>query len=139
MVTFITVIHVIVAICLVLLILIQTTKSDATAFLGGGSSSDIFGGKGPLSFITKTTAVLAIVFFLTSTYLAIAQDHKKRSIIQNVQFPERPVAASKSVPASKPFIPDNKINATETQPTTPVQAPVKATVDNNATGNTGKK
>ncbi|MBI5207069.1 MAG: preprotein translocase subunit SecG [Candidatus Firestonebacteria bacterium] len=113
MFTSVTIIHIIISIILVLLILLQSTKSDATAFLGGAASSNLFGGKGPLSFITKITAVLVILFFLTSTFLAISQ----RSIIQRTTFPEKeapiensPFEPSKQIPINTPPINNNNNN-----------------------------
>lgn len=84
--TLITIIHIIIAIILILIGVFYSSKSDATAFLGGSTSSDIFGGKGPLSFITKTTAILAALFFITSTLLAVMQKNKAGSIIQETKF-----------------------------------------------------
>ncbi|MBI5416919.1 preprotein translocase subunit SecG [Candidatus Poribacteria bacterium] len=89
--TLLTIIHIIVAIILILIGVFYSSKSDATAFLGGSASSDIFGGKGPLSFITKTTAVLAALFFVTSTLLAVIQKNKTSSIIQETKFNIPPV------------------------------------------------
>ncbi len=109
--TFITFLHVIVTICIIFLVIIQNSKSDATAFLGGSTSSNIFGGKGPLNFITKTTVVLTIIFFITSGSLAIIQSDKASSLVQRTRFPEpissRPINAG---PESGPNqVPSNNL------------------------------
>jgi len=71
MYTLIVILHVIVSIALILVILLQTGKgSDIGAVFGGGSSQTLFGSTGPTSFLSKLTAGAAIVFMLTSLFLA---------------------------------------------------------------------
>jgi preprotein translocase subunit SecG len=71
MYTAIVILHVIVSITLILIILLQTGKgTDIGAVFGGGSSQTLFGSSGPTSFLGKLTAGAAIVFMLTSLYLA---------------------------------------------------------------------
>ena len=67
----ILVIHVLLALGLVGLILIQHGKgADAGAAFGSGSAGSVFGARGAHSFLYKLTAVLAIAFFVTSISLA---------------------------------------------------------------------
>lgn len=71
MYTLIVILHVIVSITLILVILLQTGKgSDIGAVFGGGSSQTLFGSSGPTSFLGKLTAGAAIIFMLTSLFLA---------------------------------------------------------------------
>jgi len=64
-------IHVIIAVLLVVLILVQHGKgADAGAAFGGGASSTVFGSQGSASFLTRLTAGLATAFFVTSLVLA---------------------------------------------------------------------
>jgi preprotein translocase subunit SecG len=66
-----TVLHLLLAIGLVGLILIQHGKgADAGAAFGSGASATVFGSRGSGSFLTRTTAILATIFFLTSIALA---------------------------------------------------------------------
>ncbi len=63
--------HVIITIALIGLILIQRGKgADVGAAFGSGASQTVFGSQGSASFLTRTTAVLATLFFLTSLTLA---------------------------------------------------------------------
>jgi len=71
--TLVVVVHVVIAVTLVSLVLIQQGKgADAgAAFGGGGASQTVFGSQGSGSFLTRMTAMLAIVFFVTSFSLAV--------------------------------------------------------------------
>jgi preprotein translocase subunit SecG len=71
--TLVVVVHVVIAVTLVGLVLIQQGKgADAgAAFGGGGASQTVFGSQGSGSFLTRATTFLAIVFFVTSFTLAI--------------------------------------------------------------------
>lgn len=62
--------HVIIAIAIVGLVLIQQGKgADIGAAFGGGSSGSLFGAAGATSFLVKLTAGLALLFFVTSLSL----------------------------------------------------------------------
>ena len=70
--TLVVVVHVVIAVALVGLVLIQQGKgADAGAAFGGGASQTVFGSQGSGSFLTRMTALLAIVFFVTSFSLAV--------------------------------------------------------------------
>ncbi len=65
------VVHVLAALGLIGLVLIQHGKgADAGASFGGGGSQTVFGSAGSANFLTRATAVLAVVFFVTSLVLA---------------------------------------------------------------------
>tara|TARA_R110001606_G_scaffold361754_7_gene515199 strand:+ start:98370 stop:98690 length:321 start_codon:yes stop_codon:yes gene_type:complete len=70
----ILVVHIVVSLLLVGLILIQHGKgADAGAAAlggGGGASSSVFGSQGSTSFLSRSSALLATVFFITSLTLA---------------------------------------------------------------------
>ena len=64
--------HVLVGLAVIGLVLIQHGKgADAGAAFGSGSSGTVFGAQGSASFLSRTTAVLAAVFFSTSLALAV--------------------------------------------------------------------
>ncbi len=64
-------IHVIIAVILIGLILVQHGKgADAGAAFGSGASSTVFGSQGSASFLTRLTAGLATAFFVTTLVLA---------------------------------------------------------------------
>lgn len=69
--TILTVFQVFLSLGLIGLILIQHGKgADAGAAFGSGASATVFGARGSGSFLTRTTAIMAALFFLTSMALA---------------------------------------------------------------------
>ena len=78
--TVILVLHVIVALAVIGLVLLQHGKgADMGSGFGGGSSGSLFGASGSANFLSRATAVLATVFFLTSLGLAYLATHKPRA------------------------------------------------------------
>ncbi|WP_174484543.1 preprotein translocase subunit SecG [methanotrophic endosymbiont of Bathymodiolus puteoserpentis (Logatchev)] len=64
--------HMVVGLAVIGLVLIQHGKgADAGAAFGSGSSGTVFGAQGSASFLSRTTGVLATVFFSTSLALAV--------------------------------------------------------------------
>ncbi len=81
------VVQVLLSISLITLILLQHGKgADAGAAFGSGASATVFGAKGSGNFLTKTTAILATLFFVTSLSLAYLASHRSgpTSIIDSV-------------------------------------------------------
>ncbi|MDR2612576.1 MAG: preprotein translocase subunit SecG [Deltaproteobacteria bacterium] len=68
----ITIIHVIAALILMVSVLLQTGKGSGLGAAFGGSSSSVFGARGPAGLIAKVTAVAAVIFMTTSFTLAMA-------------------------------------------------------------------
>lgn len=68
----VVVVHVIVAITIVGLVLLQQGKgADAGASFGAGSSQTVFGASGSGNFLVRATTVGATIFFITSLSLAV--------------------------------------------------------------------
>ena len=108
MYTLIVILHVIVSVALILVILLQTGKgSDIGAVFGGGSSQTLFGSTGPTSFLSKLTAGAAIVFMLTSLFLAyFSGTGGTRSIMKSGGAPVQSMPAPPSgIPAAPAGIP----------------------------------
>ncbi len=94
--TLVWIIHILVSIALVALVLLQHGKgADMGAAFGSGSAGSLFGASGSANFLSRSTAVLVTVFFLTSmglTYFAFAKH-------------SAPLAAQPAAPASAPAAP----------------------------------
>jgi len=70
--TIVVVVHVIVAIGIVGLVLLQQGKgADAGASFGAGASQTVFGASGSGNFLVRATTVGATIFFITSLSLAV--------------------------------------------------------------------
>ena len=75
------VIHVLLAIGVIGLVLIQHGKgADAGAAFGSGASATVFGARGSASFLTRATTVLAGLFFVTSLVLFYLAAHRERTV-----------------------------------------------------------
>jgi preprotein translocase subunit SecG len=96
------IVHIIVGCSVIGFVLLQHGKgADMGAAFGSGASGSLFGSSGSANFLSRTTAVLATVFFVTSlglTYLASnARTAAPRSLMeQAVTQQSAPVAASSS-------------------------------------------
>ena len=95
------VIHLLVAIGVIGLVLIQQGKgADAGAAFGGGASSTVFGSQGSSSFLTRATGILATIFFITSLSLAYlsTQKVKPTSVVDTVTEQKVDVPAVETKP-----------------------------------------
>ncbi|WP_028241610.1 preprotein translocase subunit SecG [Stutzerimonas azotifigens] len=106
--TVVIVVHLLVALGLVALVLIQQGKgADAGASFGSGASATVFGSQGSATFLSRVTAILATVFFVTSLGLAFyakqQADQLSRAGLPDpavLEAPARPAApAVEDVPA----------------------------------------
>jgi len=103
LVSIVLVVHILAALGVIGLVLLQHGKgADMGAAFGSGSSGSLFGASGSANFLSRTTAVLATVFFVTSLSLAYLMASKPKttgSVMENaVQSPALPAPAS-SAPA----------------------------------------
>ena len=83
------VIYLVVAIALIAFILIQQGKGGGmgSAFGGSGASGTVFGAGGSGNFLTKTTTILAIVFFGVALGLGNITSDKSTKVEDNTLFP----------------------------------------------------
>lgn len=87
-------IHMIISVALVGLVLVQRGKgAEAGAAFGGGASQTVFGARGSASFMTRATAVLATLFFLSSLVLAYAYSQRiERTSVTDLPVPVAPAS-----------------------------------------------
>ncbi|WP_423907982.1 preprotein translocase subunit SecG [Candidatus Spongiihabitans sp.] len=63
--------HLVLAVTLIILVLLQQGKgADMGAAFGGGSSQSLFGARGSANFLSRTTSITVTLFFTTSLVLA---------------------------------------------------------------------
>lgn len=107
--TFVLVVHVLLAVGMIILILVQHGKgADAGASFGGGGAATVFGASGSGNFLTRLTGILTALFFVTSITLAVFA--KKQTADAYSLVPERP--ASAAAPVSNSGV--NSTNITKT-------------------------
>ena len=91
------------AIAVIVLVLLQHGKgADMGAAFGSGASGSLFGASGSANFLSRTTGVLAAVFFVTSLGLTYFSGHKTES--KGVMEQAIPAQSSKPV-GSTPTMP----------------------------------
>lgn len=101
--TLILTLHIIVCILLVILILLQSGKEGMGVIFGGGNAS-VFGSSGAGSILAKLTALMAVIFVITSlsyTYVTSARPGNDSKIL-NVTIEEP------AVPGNPPVTPEQK-------------------------------
>jgi len=85
----IIVVHVLLGLGVIGFVLIQHGKgADAGAAFGSASSGSVFGAQGASSFLSRTTAVLAALFFATSLGLAVLSGHQGNGEADLMDTPE---------------------------------------------------
>jgi preprotein translocase subunit SecG len=81
------IVHVLIAVSIIGMVLLQQGRgADAGAGFGGGASNTLFGARGSASFLSRTTAILAVLFFSSSlilAYLGDNQDNKQQDIMDS--------------------------------------------------------
>ena len=75
--TILIIVNVFAAVAMIALTLMQSSKSDMGSAFGGGGSQSMFGSRGSSNFLSRSTAVMCTVFFLSS--LGLAYTYAKRS------------------------------------------------------------
>ena len=133
--TLTTVLHVLLAAGIVGLVLLQRGKgADAGAGFGAGASGTVFGARGSASFLSRTTATLAILFIVTSLALAYMGGNRTEqaptSVIDRVQAPASD-AAEQGLPAL-PGATESPAPPATNPASEPVEAPAQNTNQNQA-------
>lgn len=106
--TLVLVLHIVAAVGIVVLVLLQHGKgADMGAAFGSGSAGSLFGSAGAANFLSRTTAILAAVFFATSLGLTyFSAPTKSGGVTQSLEAPAsapaspaKPAAPATSAPA----------------------------------------
>lgn len=114
------------ALAMIVLILIQHGKgADMGAAFGSGASGSLFGASGGANFLSRTTAVLAAVFFVCTLLLAYfsnARPVSTGSVLENPAV-TAPVAPANQIPGTT--APAGEVPASAPAPTGAAQIPTK--------------
>jgi preprotein translocase subunit SecG len=118
------VVHVLIALSIIGLVLLQQGRgADAGAGFGGGASGTLFGARGTASFLSRATAIMAALFFTSSILLAyLGSKHDNGADVMSAQQPFAP-AITRDVPVldANPEHPDQKGTTESTDVPAPAQ------------------
>lgn len=121
---FVLVVHVLAALTIIGLVLLQHGKgADVGAAFGSGVSGSVFGATGSANFLSRATAIMALIFFLTSLGLTYFSSSKSDTRGVMADHP----APAQSLPAQIPG------------PSTPAAGPVPAPAPSTAPAGDGGK
>jgi preprotein translocase subunit SecG len=99
------ILHVLTALCVIGLVLLQHGKgADMGAAFGSGSAGSLFGASGSANFLSRSTAVLAAVFFMTSlglTYFSVRHS-EPQGVMSTQPQPQVPTAPTVPAPSTAP-------------------------------------
>src|SRR5436190_24008511 len=114
--TFIDIVHIFVCMVLMGVVLLQQGKGGGMGAAFGGASAQVFGGRGAGNILTRTTAICAAIFMLTSVSLAylsssgdralkakVAEEETRRKVKGQKRDKEKP--AESSAPSAAPPAP----------------------------------
>jgi preprotein translocase subunit SecG len=119
-----TIIHVIVALFLIVVVLLQTGKrADLAGAFGGGGSQTAFGTRGAATILSKATTAAAVMFMITSMGLSILSARSRSdggSVLDQVETPAQTAPAptpevDSELPALPP-LPDDQSATEESSP-----------------------
>ena len=102
--TLLMVLYIVSCLVLILFVLLQPGKADASGMFGGGANSTAFGPRGTQTVLAKITITAAICFFLIAFLFSIPGLFQKRSLGEGVG-PAEPAPAALPAPADQPTSP----------------------------------
>jgi|SRR6185295_20196280 len=121
----ILVIHVFLAVAIIGLVLLQRGKgADAGAGFGSGASGTVFGARGSATALSKATAVLATLFFVTSLALAFLGGRRveqPKSLLERTGTTQQAPAAEVPAPPATTAPAPTEAPATQDTQTPPAQ------------------
>jgi preprotein translocase subunit SecG len=138
MLTFVTIVHVLLCVFMIFVILLQPGKDAGMgAALGGGAATSAFGGRGAVTFLSKLTGICAALFFITSLGLSfvglktsVAAGTSSKKPAATAPATPGPAGAQAPAPAGTPGAPASVEQPRET----PVPAPEAAPANPAPTG-----
>jgi preprotein translocase subunit SecG len=118
--------HVLIAAAIVGLVLLQRGRgADAGAGFGSGASGTVFGARGSASFLSRATATLAALFFVTNLALAYMGGRKEEAPSSVVDKVQAPASAQENQPPPLPNAPAAPESGTQQPVETPAAPPAE--------------
>lgn len=100
MIIFITAVHIVVCLFLIVVVLLQMGKGAELGSVFGGSSQSVFGSSGPGSFLEKVTVAAAVIFMITS--ISLFYFSKTSSIVGKISVEEK-TGQNENIPSPQPL------------------------------------
>ena len=122
MIVLLFIVHVLIAMSLIGVVLLQKSEGGALG-MGGGGRSGFMTGRSTANLLTRTTAVLAVAFFATSILLVVLSNasHAPRSIIdQGGGLPTTPALPGAPAAPGLPQAPNSPLPTAPAQPSAPL-------------------
>ena len=142
--TFLNVAYVLIALAMTILILLQRGAGAAAGSgFGGGASATVFGARGSANFLSKSTAVLATLFFVISMGMAMLASNRANQVPSSddlgVMGRIQEVPAAEQVPGASPALPSSELPAAEVTVPAEVDPSAEAPVELPAAEADGQK
>ncbi|MFI3136555.1 MAG: preprotein translocase subunit SecG [Methylococcaceae bacterium] len=116
----IIIVHVLLGLGIIGLVLMQQGRgADAGAAFGSGSSGSVFGAQGSASFLSRTTAIFAILFFTTS--LSLAYLSGQSTVVADLMADQKIEKNAGDVP----LVESTPVKAVDSTATAPVAVPTQ--------------
>ncbi len=138
------VVHILVGLAVIGLVLLQHGKgADMGAAFGSGASGSLFGASGSANFLSRTTAILAATFFLTSlglSYLASSKPTTGGSVMEKALIDAEPAKTESAIPGetAKPDVANKEAASVPAAPAKEGAGKEAAAKDSAAKEPTGK-
>ena len=101
MINLVAAVHIVGALLLICVVLLQDSKDGAMGgMLGGGSSNSLLGATGATTLFEKMTRYLAIFFAFSCVLLTVLTAHQGKSLLDSYTAPAAPTAPAGSVPTT---------------------------------------
>ncbi|MGI9392498.1 MAG: preprotein translocase subunit SecG [Parvibaculales bacterium] len=97
------IVHLMIAIALILLVLLQRSEGGALG-IGSGGGGGIMSGRGVGNVLSRATAILGVLFFISSITLAILSGERDGKSVFDEVTPQLPIEQGDRLPA--PILPD---------------------------------
>lgn len=116
------IVHVLVALLLILVVLLQAGRAGGIADIFGGRAEQFLGTSANI-FLKRATTVTAIIFFCTSLSLALISAQRSRSVIERVPVKLPAAPPAQPAPPSEDLAPTQSQGSEPAAPTVPADAP----------------
>jgi len=117
MVIVLTIIHVLMCFAIIAIVLLQSGKgADIGSAFGGAGSQAVFGSMGTPTVVGKVTAVVAILFTITSFTLALLGGERSSSVVREPAPATAPATPAPATPAPSTPTPSTPAPATPSAP-----------------------